>query len=240
VIPGVARPAASSELVLTAIQEAGGDVSEVRRGDQLIWQRGRVGYRIRIMDPEQHVGLPESLITIDAQDSTISGPDGVALFPRITPGGHLVGVRTRLMTQLGSPALDVSVIVPDDQQAPFEIASPSDGALLQRACGARVAARHESILRGSVRAAMLPVPDARVEASWQARYTRLGGGEPVLVPQRATATTSRRGEFLICGVPRATPIALRTIRGTVSESAPTLTIAPSIVVAEQQLVVSPR
>jgi hypothetical protein len=240
VVPGMLRDAPSNEVELTGVQITGGDVSEVSRGGRTIWERGRVGFRVRVTDATRSVPVPASALTMDdTPDSSTTGADGVALFPRVLPGPHRLGVRTATMAALGARPLTVPVTVPDEQAAPFLVQSPTDRALLAAVCGERVAARHESLLRGSLRTTALPVPDARVEASWQAAYILLGGGELVSVPRRVTATTNTRGEFVMCGVPRGLAVTLRALRGR-SGDAPATVMIPSVaVVAEQPMVVEP-
>jgi hypothetical protein len=140
---------------------------------------------------------------------------------------------------LGARPLTLGVTVPDEQAAPFPVQAPSERASLAAACGARVAARHESLLRGSLRTMAVPVADTRVEAAWQATYTPLGGGEPVNVPRRVTATTNARGEFVMCGLPRGLAVTLRPLRGRTNDAPATVMIPSIAVVAEQRMVVEP-
>lgn len=240
VVPGMIRNVAPNEPELMGIQISGGDVSQVARGGRTIWERGRVGFRVRVMDATRGAGVPGAVLTLDdAADSATTGADGVALFPRVVPGSHHLGVRTATMIALGARSITAGVTVPDDQTTPLPVQAPSDRAMLASVCGERVAARHESLLRGSLRTTALPVPDTRVEASWQATYASLGGGEPIRVPRRLTATTNARGEFVMCGVPRGLTVSLRALRGRASD-APTNVMIPSVaVVAEPQMVVEP-
>jgi hypothetical protein len=240
VIPGVRRDVGASEVELGGIQVTGGEVSEVRRGMRTLWERGRVGFRVRVMDASGGVGVPESVVAMDEPgDSAIAGPDGVALFPRVVPGGHRLAVRTPAMTLLGAPAHVIGVSVPEEQEAPLPVAAPAERTSLAGACGERVAARHESLLRGSLRTSALPVPDTRVEASWQAAYAPLGGGAPLYVPRRVAATTNARGEFVMCGLPRGLAIALRPLRGRANDAPTTLMIPSFTVAAEQRLIIEP-
>ena len=116
---------------------------------------------------------------------------------------------------------------------------PHTSELLSLACGARVAARREALLRGSLRTSALPVADTRVEASWPARFTRLGGGAPVILSRTAVATTNARGEFAMCGLPRGAVVSLRAVRGRPGDATTTVTIPAFAVVTEQLLVVEP-
>jgi hypothetical protein len=230
----------SNEVELAGVQITGGEVSEVSRGGRTIWERGRVGFRVRVMDASGAVALQGSVLTIDdSRDSTTTGADGVALFPRVVPGAHRLGVRTATMTALGAPPFAIGVTVADEQTAPFPIQAPNERASLAAACGERVAARHESLLRGSLRTSVLPVPDTRIEASWQATYTPLGGGELVSVPRRVVATTNARGEFVMCGVPRGLAVMLRPLRGRANDAPVTVMIPSVAVVEEQRMVVEP-
>lgn len=240
VIPGARREAPVSSVELAGIRITSGEVAEVRRGVRTIWERGRVGYRVQVVDAGQRRPLTESSVVMDdSPDTATTGVDGVALFPRVLPGAHRVTVRTATMRLLGVSPTDVGVTVSDQQGAPHVIEVPHASELLSQACGARVAARRESLLRGSLRTSALPVADTRVEASWLARFTRLGGGAPIMLPRTLMATTNARGEFTMCGLPRGVAVSLRAVRGRPGDATTTVTIPTSAVVAEQLLVVEP-
>jgi hypothetical protein len=240
VIPGMRRELPTTEVELAGIQVTAGEVAEVRRGVRTIWERGRVGYHVRVLDAERRLPVAGSAIAMDdARETVTTGPDGVALFPRVVPGAHRLAVHTPTTTLLGAVPLDVGVSVPDEQEAPHPIEVPSERASLARACGARVAARHESLLRGSLRTSALPLADTRVEASWQSQFARLGGGAPVAIPRRLVATTNARGEFVMCGLPRGIAVTLRPLRGRATDAPATVMIPSFAVAAEQRMVVEP-
>ncbi|MEO7711619.1 MAG: carboxypeptidase-like regulatory domain-containing protein [Gemmatimonadaceae bacterium] len=240
VIPGARREAPTSGVELAGIRITSGEVAEVRRGVRTIWERGRVGYRVQVVDAGQQRPLTESSVVMDdSPDTATTGVDGVALFPRVRPGAHRVTVRTATMRLLGVSPTDVGVTVPDQQDAPHVIEVPHASVLLSQACGARVVARRESLLRGSLRTSALPVADTRVEASWPAHFTRLGGGAPIILPRTLVATTNARGEFTMCGLPRGVVVSLRAVRGRPGDATTTVTIPTSAVAAEQSLLVEP-
>ena len=240
VIPGARREAPVSSVELAGIRITSGEVAEVRRGVRTIWERGRVGYRVQVVDAEQRRPLTESSVVMDdSPDTATTGVDGVALFPRVLPGSHRVAVLTTTMRLLGVSPIDVGVTVPDQQDAPHVIEVPPARELLSRACGASVVARRESMLRGSLRTSVLPLADTRVEASWPARFTRLGGGAAIILPRTLIATTNARGEFTMCGLPRGVVVSLRAVRGRPGDATASVTIPTSAVAAEQLLVVEP-
>lgn len=240
VIPGVRREAPGTSVELAGIRVTTGEVLEVRRGTRTIWERGRVGFRVRVIDDERALPAPGSVVAMDgAGDTRTTDGDGIALFPSVLPGVHRLAVRTAAMTMLGARPLEVGVVVPEQQQAPLAIAVASEVASLAQACGARVAARHESQLRGSLRTSALPVADTRVEASWQTRFRQLGADAPVVVPRRIVATTNARGEFVMCGLPRGLAISMRALRGRADDAPSTVTIPPAAVAAEHSMVVEP-
>jgi hypothetical protein len=241
VVPGLRRDLPTEpSLELAGVLQTAGEVAEVRRGARTIWERGRVGYRVRVMDAERGLPVARAVLAIDdSRDTVTAGPDGVALFPRVVAGPHRLAVRTATMTLLGTPALELGVVVPAEQEGPHQVMVLPEHTSLARACGARVAARHESLLRGSLRTTALPVADTRVEASWQASYARLGGGAPVMTPRRMVATTNARGEFVMCGLPRGIAVALRPLRGRPADAATTVMIPSFAVAAEERIVVEP-
>ncbi|HET7187352.1 MAG TPA: carboxypeptidase-like regulatory domain-containing protein [Gemmatimonadaceae bacterium] len=236
IVPGMRRETPAPELELAGVRVTAGEVSDVHRGGATLWERGRVGYRVRVLGAERGEPVAGATATMDdSRDTATTGADGVARFARVLPGAHRLSLRTPIMSLLGAPAADVAVSVPDEQTSPWPITAPTDRIVLAHACGPRSAARHESLLHGSLRTSALPVPDTRVEAAWQAQFARLGGGEPVLVPRRVVATTNARGEFTMCGLPRGVAIALRPLRDRTTDRATTVMI-PSFAVGVEQLV----
>lgn len=240
VIPGVRRDAPGSEVELAEIRVTGGEVSAVRRGASTIWERGRVAFRVQVLDADDAHALPGSVVTLDEpRDTVVAGADGVALFSRVLAGPHRLGLHTATARLLGLPPVELEVAVPDAQDEPHRVVAPSERSLLARACGERAAARHESMVRGNVRGTVMPVPDARVVASWQATFTRLGGGAPVLVSRRLEATTDRRGEFVMCGLPRGVPIAMTIAGGSQRTAQTSIVIPPTAVVVEHRITAEP-
>jgi hypothetical protein len=231
------RPTAAVELA--GVQVSAGEVSEVRRGGATIWERGRVGYRVRLIDGERRQPVAGGIVVMDdAADTLRSGADGTALFERVLPGAHRLSVRTQMLDLLGAPPATIDVSVTDSQAEPRVIELPSERAALERACGGSVAARREAVLRGAVRGTA-PLANTPVEAAWQASFTRLGGGAPLVVPRRARTTTDARGEFVLCGVPRGVPITLRALRARRADAPLTVVVPPSAPAMEQRLVLEP-
>ena len=239
VVPGVRREAPASGMELAGIRITSGEVAEVRRGVRTIWERGRVGYQVQVVDAERRPLLASIVVMDGSPDTATTGVDGVALFPRVLPGSHRVAVLTATMRLLGVSPIDVGVSVPEQQDAAHVIEMPNSTDLLGRVCGASVAVRRESLLRGSLRTSALPVANARVEASWPTRFIRLGGGAPVILSRTVVATTNARGEFAMCGLPRGVAVSLRAMRGRAGDATTTVTIPAFAVVAEQLIVVEP-
>ncbi len=240
VIPGVRRELPTSTVELAEVRVTGGEVSAVQRGTRVIWERGRVAFRVLVVDAEHGLPVRGSIVSLDGSpDTAVTGDDGVALLARVLPGAHQLTLRTATADLLGVSPVPVSLAVPETQTEPRRVTMPTERALLAQACGARVAARHEALLRGAVRSSVLPLPDARVTASWQASFERLGGGAPVVVARRIEATSNARGEFVMCGLPRGVPIALRVARATGGDRAVTFTIPAAVVAVEQRLIVEP-
>ena len=240
VIPGVRRELPTARVELAEVRVTGGEVSAVQRGTRVIWERGRIAFRVLVADAERGRPVPGSVVSLDGSpDTAVTGADGVALLARVLPGAHRLMLRTATTDLLGVAPVPVNLAVPETQTEPRRVTMPSERALLAQACGARVAARHEALLRGAVRASVLPLPDARVSASWQASFERLGGGAPVVVARRIEATSNARGEFVMCGLPRGLPISLRVARATGGDRAVTFTIPPAVVAVEQRLIVEP-
>jgi hypothetical protein len=209
VVPGVQRERGPAT-VLVGVRHVGGEVSEVRRADAVLWERGRVAVRVRVVEAERGAPVPGAVVELDSL-SALTADDGVATLLRVPPGAHVVGVRTPALTLLRAAPAPRAVTVADES-APLVIAVPSERAALERACGERAADWDEALVRGDV-AAGVPNAAESVEATWRAAYVRLGGGAPVVVTERREAPVDGRGEFALCGVPRETDVEVRARRG---------------------------
>ena len=66
----------------------------------------------------------------------------------------------------------------------------------------------EGAVRGVVPLAQAGRP---LEATWQVPFARLGGGDPVLMPQARRVATDSTGAFFLCGVPRDIPVTVRVL-----------------------------
>jgi len=73
-------------------------------------------------------------------------------------------------------------------------------------CGDRVLDWGEGLLHGTV----APSSDrGPVIVSWQSPYTRLGGGDSVMVEEQREMIPSSDGTFDVCGIPRDATVSVR-------------------------------
>jgi len=218
VVPGVRRERPTG--ALTGVRLFGGEVGEVRRGDAVLWERGSVAWRARVVEAGRGAPVPDAIVELDSL-SAVTAADGVATLLRVPPGAHELRVRTPALTLLGAAPAPRTVRVSDEPEEPVVVDVPSERAALERACGAHAADWGEALVRGGVAGADSsgasgasgPLSTLGVEATWQAAYVRLGGGPPVVVAERREAPVDARGEFALCGVPRDVDVTVRARRG---------------------------
>jgi hypothetical protein len=214
VVPGVQRDAAPAA-ELAGVKIAGGEVSEVRRGETVLWARGRVALRVRVVDAERGAPVADAVVELDST-SAVAADDGVATLLRVLPGAHELRVHTPALDLLRAAPPPRPVLVAEASPEPLVVTMPSERAALAAACGARAAEWEEAALRGTVRGTVpngAPDDAPRVEATWRVSYVRLGGGEPIVVTERREAAVDARGEYALCGVPRDVDLFVRARRG---------------------------
>ncbi|AHG92945.1 hypothetical protein J421_5410 (plasmid) [Gemmatirosa kalamazoonensis] len=234
VVPGV-RNVAPPAAELAGVRLAGGDVSEVRRGAAVLWERGRVAVRVRVVEADGGAPVRDAIVELDSL-AAVTADDGVATLLRVSPGAHLLRARTPALALLRAAPPARTVRIADEAEEPLVLAVPSEAAALVQACGARAAAWDEAMVRGSVDGAV-PNDGARAEATWQVAYARLGGGPPVVVTERREATVEG-GEFALCGVPRGVDVTVRARRGAAA-GAPVMVRVPPRAVGQAVRLPSP-
>src|SRR5207245_1899477 len=151
----------------------------------VLWERGRVAWRARVVDAERGAPVRDAVVELDSL-TAVTADDGVATLLRVPPGPHELRVRTPSLTLLRAAPAPRTGGGGDAPEAPLVGAVPSEPAALALACGARVADWGEAMLRGEVAApngsapngsapnGSAPDDSVRAEATWRAAYVRLG------------------------------------------------------------------
>jgi len=206
VLPGVARSAQTTE-ELAGVRIASGEISEVRRGSTVLWERGRVSLRVRTVD--DLTGAPMAGILVGEATSgaaTATGPDGVLRLDRVLPGTITLSVRAPELEAFGEEPILVPVRVAAEEGEIVPIAIPSAKRLLVERCGARALEWGEGVVRGRVDTTAARAP---VTVRWRTPYARLGGGVPVVVEEQREVTPDGAGRFVAC-VPRDAEVAIES------------------------------
>jgi len=107
---------------------------------------------------------------------------------------------------VGRSPLLAPVDVPNASDATIEIPIPTARAIVVTRCGDRVLDWGEGLLHGTV----APSSDrGPVIVSWQSPYTRLGGGDSVMLEEQREMIPSSDGTFDVCGIPRDATVSVR-------------------------------
>jgi hypothetical protein len=120
---------------------------------------------------------------------------------RIAPGPLTVRVESAELELVGRSPILAPVIVPNASDATVDIPIPSARAVVVARCGDRVLDWGEGLLHGTV----TPSESGErgpVVVSWQSPYTRLGGGDLVMLEEQREMIPNADGTFEVCGIPR--------------------------------------
>ena len=151
--------------------------------------------------------LRGAMVAIDGRPGvTVSSDQGAVTLDSLRPGPHWAQVWHPLLDSIGLVALrlDFSVRVADSS---LVVPLPTPPRLFEQLCGTLRGNAHDGMLIGVVRRSGSdePLADIEVAAAWRGTDTTyLGSG----LRERARVRTSTNGQYLICRVPRFTPVEL--------------------------------
>lgn len=206
VVPGSANRTSASERV-EGIKITSGNVLRVSRSGSTLWRRGRVTLPIRIVDSTTGAGIRGALVSLNGGTSArATREDGVVAFEDLVPGPGTVTVRMDALDSLGAGQTSIPIAIPEHPFDPVVVAIASPAARFIALCGEQPLAWNEGVVRGRVPAG---ANDGTVDLMWQEPYTRLGGGEPVIVTETRRVATGADGTFRVCGLPRDVAINVR-------------------------------
>ena len=213
VVPGATRTIQTTE-ELAGVKVAAGEISEVRRGSAVLWERGRVSLAVRVIDAM--TGSPTAGILVGEASSggaTATRADGIVRLDHVVPGMLTLSVRSLELEAFGEDALLVPVSVTGEAGQVVSIPLPSARQLFVERCGARALDWGEGLVRGRV-----DTTTARngLIVRWRTPYARLGGGPPVLVDAYREVAPDAAGRFALCGVPRDALISIEPLGGRVA------------------------
>jgi hypothetical protein len=209
-VPGTLRVDTPVE-ELTGIRRTSGQVTEIRRGTEVLWERGRVTLLVRVVDSAS--GLPVRGVLVraaESQSAVASDSAGSVRLDRVAPGPMTVRLESSELEAVGRSPILSAVEVPRANDATVVLAVPSARAVVAARCGSNALDWGEGLLRGAVPfVAGFPPEKTPVVVTWRTAYARLGGGEPVQAEERREVTPRADGEFEVCGVPRDAVVTVR-------------------------------
>jgi len=228
-VPGAPRVDTQREELMN-IRRTSGQVTEIRRGNDVLWERGRVNVVVEVVDSVTSAPVRGVLVrTAESRSAAASDSVGRVRLDRISPGPITVRLESPMLESIGRSPFMVPVTVTAVNDATISIAIPSERAAVIARCGERSLDWGEGMLRGSI-VGSDSTTKAPVVVSWKASYARLGGGESVVAEQKREVAVGPDGVFEICGVPRdatvtiqrkgeATPLATgQFVRGALAAS----------------------
>jgi len=205
-VPGATRVDKPVE-DLSGIRLTSGQVSEIRRGSEVLWERGRVTLLVRIVDSSTAKPIRGVLVrAAQSLSATASDSAGGVRMERIAPGPLTVRIESVELELVGRSPILAPIDVPNASDATIEIPIPTARAIVVTRCGDRVLDWGEGLLHGTV----APSSDrGPVIVSWQSPYTRLGGGDSVMLEEQREMIPSSDGTFDVCGIPREATVSVR-------------------------------
>ena len=217
-VPGTQRVDIQSE-ELTSIRITSGKVMEIRRGNDVLWERGRVNVVVQIIDSTTSAPVKGVLVrTAESRSASASDSAGRVHLDRISPGPLTIRVESPMLESIGrSPMLvPASISTTNDVTIPIRI--PSEREAVAARCGTRSLEWGEGMLRGIIQG-----PDSTsktpVMLSWKTTYTRLGSGELVITEDKRQLELGPDGTFEVCGIPRDAAVTIQRV----GEAAPLAT-----------------
>lgn len=217
VTPGISRSAQTTE-ELAGVKVSSGAISEVRRGSTLFWERGRISVRVRVVDEGSGAPIAGVLVgEASGSAATATGPDGVTRLDRVAPGPLTLRVHSPELEAFGEAAVLMPVTATTDGEL-LSLRIPTPRQLFVARCGVRALEWGEGLVRGKLAPASASRGHAVVR--WRTPYTRLSGGEPVLVEEHREVATDSTGRFDLCGVPRDAQVSIDAPSAASADAAP--------------------
>jgi hypothetical protein len=210
VVPGTVRVDTPVE-ALSSIRKTSGQVSEIRQGDAILWERGRVTLVVRVVDSATAQPVRGVLVRAAESPSAVASDSaGSVRLERVTPGALTVRLESADLDLVGRSPILESVDVSASNDATVSIAVPSARTIIAARCGARSLEWGEGLLRGTIAPSVGSATDkSPVIVSWRSEFVRLGGGEPVVAEEKHEVVPAPDGSFEMCGIPRDATVNVR-------------------------------
>jgi hypothetical protein len=202
VAPGMPRGETAME-DLVGVHVTSAQVSEIRRDNRVLWERGHVTLIVRVVDSTSAPVRGVLVAIAGSAGTTATDSEGVVRIDRVSPGPVTLRLETSELATVGLSPLAAPADVPPMNDATVIVRVPSPRTLVAARCGQRSLDWGEGMLRGTT------AGTAPVRVTWQTAYARLGGGDPVIAEELRDVTPAANGEFIICGVPRDATVSVR-------------------------------
>lgn len=197
---------ALSNIHLSAVQVAGGEVTQVKRGDSVLYIGigPRVSMQLVARDPE--LSPAGASVHLEGTDySGVADEKGTVLMTPVLEGRYRGTVITPLMANFGMPPAAFEVDARLGQHVDT-IALPRAKDILGAACPKDSIQNGEGMLNGSVRdPGGRPVPNAAVTLTWQDNIdiALVNHSSEARFTNRVVGTFTRDdGRWQACGIPR--------------------------------------
>lgn len=191
----------------------GGVLTEARSGDEVLWHAKLAAVEGEVRADSTGPAVPGASITLAGTDYQATTDDlGTFVIPDVFPGSYRIGVQWPPLDSMGVvSSTQAELTVPDTGLVSVRLAVPTLERGLAIACGKKSAARGEGLVRGYVApSATRRSAGARVRVSWHVEEHR--DSSLVVREGDRSAKVDGTGRFRICGLPRATPMAVQVQR----------------------------
>ncbi|MBI3567414.1 MAG: carboxypeptidase regulatory-like domain-containing protein [Gemmatimonadetes bacterium] len=203
-------------LVPRAIFVSGGEVAEIRRAGQLLYDGGGATWGARLRRADTLTVLAGATVELTGSGYVATADSaGAAQLMHVLPGRYHVAVSTPMMREARLSPIERDVEIRDVARVDT-VALPSVEALVARQCG-----RPRAQPAGEPLPAMLfgtvtddagrPVAGATVALSYPPRARVVADGRVEATTSSADITADGDGRWRACGVPRDRPLELRAL-----------------------------
>jgi hypothetical protein len=205
-----------SLIVPRAIIVAGGEVAEVKRAGEVLYDGGGATYVALVRRADTVTVLAGTTVDFKGTGYLATADSaGEARLAHVLPGRYHTTLATPLMRE--ARLAPIERVVEVTERARLDTMTlPSVEDLVARECGGPRAAR-----AGDLRPAMLygtltddagrPIADATVTLSYPQRARIIAGGQVQMTSTAVDMTTDADGRWRACGVPRERPLELRAL-----------------------------
>lgn len=229
------RPQRMEEVVVSAVNVAGGEALSVERGGEELYHGWGIAWDAVLASRAGAAGAAEATVEFpDAGYFAAADSAGRVHLDHVEPGRHAVLISTWAMRALGLDALRRTIEIAVPQRPAMAsitarpaaldtLALPTDEQLLVDRCGKDAVARGRALVVGTledeqhapiefdtlfVRWIADAARDGAAGRQWLVDSVRLSGGEPPREKAAGWLVIGSFGRWYVCGVPRSSTVRL--------------------------------